>query len=172
MKDIYPLTFCPIRTLGTNFTTVSYCYVKHILVFWFVSSLKESVCIPFVFRLHSVNRSEKNMMSRFIELLRSPPSRYQANNGSGSNALRSSGQSSNLQTWGTNGGLDAMVKALTWGGDVLRIGQQQQNVGAGSSGRVEVAGVARGTEERSSAQVQVQVIQTTSILVMNVKSDT
>lgn len=68
-----------------------------------------------------------------------------------------------------------MVRALTWGGDVLRIGHQQQQhqkMGAGVSGRVEGAGGARGAEERSSAQVQVQVIQTTSILVMNVKSDT
>lgn len=34
-----------------NITKVIYCYVKHTLVFWFVSSLKESVCIPFTFCL-------------------------------------------------------------------------------------------------------------------------
>ncbi|CAM9123865.1 unnamed protein product [Ascophyllum nodosum] len=118
------------------------------------------------------------MMSRFIELLRSPPSRYE----SSGDVLRSSMNSLGAPTWGTNGGLDALVRALTWGGDILGIGQQQQvpqqqgTSGSGGAGRGRLmapeGGSARGSRERSSAEVQVQVIQTTSILVMNVKSDT
>lgn len=137
------------------------------------------------------------MMSRFLELLRSPPSRYR---NSLSSPRGSSSSSSSASAWGMNGGLDAVVRALTWGGDVLRIGQAAGVAGGGSVGGVLAGGgggpllleagsyggggtgggrggggkgqvVGRG-EGRSSAEVQVQVIQTTSILVMNVKSDT
>ena len=87
------------------------------------------------------------MISRFIELLRSPPSRYE----SSGDVSRSSMNSLGAPTWGTNGGLDALVRALTWGGDILGIGQQQQGTsGSGGAGRGRLmatkGGSARGFE--------------------------
>lgn len=110
------------------------------------------------------------MMSRFLELLRSPPSRYGNGNGNTSSTAASA------PAWGTTGGLDAVVRALTWGGDVLRLGQAGASRGVGGGALVlengEVGGRTGRGGDMSSAEVQVQVIQTTSILVMNVKSDT
>eukprot|EP00903_Cladosiphon_okamuranus_P012477 g11683.t1 len=168
---------------------------------------------------------EKNMMSRFLDLLRSPSSRYLEHRrngggggGGGNGNGKKSGSGSSAQSWGDNGGIDAVVRAITWGGDVLTGGQPRKPAsraggagggggGGGGGGRGSQggrrgsaagargsagSGVSGGTPkrsagtggrdvgeggggregERSSAELQVQVIQTTSILVMNVKSDT
>lgn len=112
------------------------------------------------------------MMSRFIDLLQSPPSRY------------GNSSSNSTPAWGTSGGLDAIVRAVTWGGGVLGMGSGGGGAGTGagdpggddrpvSLGRSgKGVGWGQRAGDRSSVEVQVQVIQTTSILVMNVKSDT
>lgn len=107
-------------------------------------------------------------MSRFLDILKSPPSRY-ANHSA----------NSPTHAWGTNGGLDAVVRALTWGGGVLGMGPgvaMGHRGGADQLRLTQMPGAltqgSRSSGLRSSPQVQVQIIQTTSILVMNVKSDT
>ncbi|CAM9927810.1 unnamed protein product, partial [Scytosiphon promiscuus] len=74
---------------------------------------------------------EKNMMSRFLELLRSPSSRYlqQGGTAGGSSSGRAAGSKkigggdASSAAWGNNGGIDAVIRAITWGGDVLGRGQ-------------------------------------------------
>ncbi|CAN0244501.1 unnamed protein product, partial [Ectocarpus sp. 12 AP-2014] len=59
---------------------------------------------------------EKNMMSRFLELLRSPSSRYlrRGGSGSGGGGRRGGGDPpQSAASWGNNGGLDAVIRAFT-----------------------------------------------------------